>query len=279
MKQFIRLGLGVVGILLAFATLAFYFRWPIVADIWPWPGSAYNPNLTPLSFYFLSSITAAIAAPVLWIVLTNKLHAAVPGAIDLLVTFIGLSIFMAQSYAAEPSNTHVLIGALLMGSGAVFSAVILFFGRGIPLHDARPLPKLVRYSFYVFITGLIVVGGALVLKMPNIMPWTLSIEAQVVYGWTFLGAAVYFIFAVLNPRWENAAGQLIGFLAYDIVLILPFLRHFSDVLPQHRLSLIIYTSVVVYSGLVAIYFLFIHKPTRVFGGENALSREGAPIKG
>ncbi|MFN8529532.1 MAG: hypothetical protein U0670_13045 [Anaerolineae bacterium] len=274
MKQFIRLGLGISGIALALAAVAFYFRWPVVAHIWPWPGDAYTPSMSPLSFYFLSSIAAAVAAPLLWIVLTNKLHAAVPGAIDLLVTFTGLTVFMVQSYAADSANSNLLISAVVMGGGAVFSAVVLFSGRNVPLHDARPLPLLVRLSFYLFILALTVVGGAMVLKIPNIMPWTLSIEAQIVYGWAFLGAAVYFLFAVLNPRWENAAGQLIGFLAYDVVLILPFIRHFSDVLPQHRLSLIIYTAVVVYSALIAIYFLFLHKPTRVFGGDD----KGVPMR-
>jgi hypothetical protein len=56
---------------------------------------------------------------------------------------------------------------------------------------------------------------------------------------------------------------LLGFLAYDLVLIGPFLQHFSTVRPEMRLSLVLYTAVVVYSGLLAIYFLFLHPPTRL----------------
>ncbi|MBX3080792.1 MAG: hypothetical protein KF716_04100 [Anaerolineae bacterium] len=67
---------------------------------------------------------------------------------------------------------------------------------------------------------------------------------------------------MFDPSWHNAAGQLLGFLAYDVVLIVPFIQHFSDVIPEHRVSLIVYTTVVVGSALLAIYYLFIHPETR-----------------
>ena len=37
----------------------------------------------------------------------------------------------------------------------------------------------------------------------------------------------------------------------------------STVTPEHRLGLWIYTIVVIYSGLLASYYLFIHRPTRL----------------
>ena len=84
-----------------------------------------------------------------------------------------------------------------------------------------------------------------------------------VIGWMFFGAAMYFAYALLRPSWLNSAGQLIGFLAYDLVLIVPFLTRLPGVAPEHKLGLIIYTAVVTYSGLLAIYYLLIYKPTRV----------------
>jgi hypothetical protein len=51
----------------------------------------------------------------------------------------------------------------------------------------------------------------------------------------------------------------LGFLAYDLVLIIPFLQHFANVRPEMLLSLTIYTAVVSYSGLL----LFVHPPTRL----------------
>ena len=68
--------------------------------------------------------------------------------------------------------------------------------------------------------------------------------------------------ALRSPRWHSARGQLLGFLAYDLILIGPFLAHFNTVNPVHRLSLTIYTLVLVYSGALAVYYLFVNKTTR-----------------
>jgi hypothetical protein len=75
---------------------------------------------------------------------------------------------------------------------------------------------------------------------------------------------VYFFYSLLRPSWVNSAGQLVGFLAYDVVLIVPFLMRLPTVAPEQRLGLSIYTAVVIYSGLLAAYYLFIHKPTRLW---------------
>lgn len=63
----------------------------------------------------------------------------------------------------------------------------------------------------------------------------------------------------------NASGQLAGFLAYDIVLLPPFLTRLPSVAPEYRVSLIIYTAVLVYSALIAGYYLFLHPETRLRG--------------
>jgi hypothetical protein len=84
----------------------------------------------------------------------------------------------------------------------------------------------------------------------------------VLYGWIFLGAACYFLYALINPKWANAQGQLLGFLAYDVVLIAPFLNHFTTVDPRLWINLVIYTGVIIYSGLLAAYYLLLNKATR-----------------
>jgi hypothetical protein len=45
---------------------------------------------------------------------------------------------------------------------------------------------------------------------------------MIIYGWMCLGAAAYLGYVVLRPKWQNACGQLAGFLAYDLVLFVPF---------------------------------------------------------
>ncbi|MEO6064047.1 MAG: hypothetical protein ABIQ99_19130 [Thermoflexales bacterium] len=262
--KLIRIGVGAAGIASILAAIALFFRWPIVADIWPWTGP--YATLSPLSLYFLSSIAAAVGAPVLWIAISDKLYAAAPGASNLLIAFIGIAVFMFQGFAAEPSNSRLLQSALLVSASAIANVVIYLAGRKMPDPDRRPLPALVRYSYFVFITALIIVGGQLILKIPGVLPWDISVEASVVYGWIFLGASVYFTYAVVRSTWGNAAGQLLGFLAYDVVLILPFIRHFSAARPEQIASLIVYTIVVVYSGLLAIYYLFINRETRIIAG-------------
>ena len=70
---------------------------------------------------------------------------------------------------------------------------------------------------------LIAAGTALVFHA-DIFPWALGAETSVIFGFIYLGAAAYFLYGVLDPRWPNAQGQLVGFLAYDLVLIGPVRR-------------------------------------------------------
>jgi hypothetical protein len=84
----------------------------------------------------------------------------------------------------------------------------------------------------------------------------------VIFGFIYLGAAVFFIYGFLQPYWSNAAPQLIGFLAYDLVLIGPFVDRFDEVSGRQLLSLSIYTAVLVLSGALAFHYLFLSDRTR-----------------
>ncbi len=96
----------------------------------------------------------------------------------------------------------------------------------------------------------------------NTFPWPLGPENSVLYGIIFLGAMAYFIYGLIYPVWGNACGQLIGFIAYDVVLIVPFVQHFTNVGIEMQTRLVIYTTVVALSGLFALYFVFLHPATR-----------------
>ena len=134
--------------------------------------------------------------------------------------------------------------------------MLAVWARRIPFHESAVSPPIVRLSFIAFAVILVLVGGALVLQLGNMFPWKLAREQSVLYGWIFLGAACYFLHALWMPAWGNARGQLMGFLAYDLVLIAPFLKHFSTVDPALRVNLIVYVAVLVYSGALAVYALF-----------------------
>ncbi|MEA3155438.1 MAG: hypothetical protein QOK44_3027, partial [Betaproteobacteria bacterium] len=57
--------------------------------------------------------------------------------------------------------------------------------------------------------------------------------------------------------------QLLGFLAYDLVLIVPFIQHFKTVRPDLWINLVIYVAVIAYSGGLAMYYLFLKRETRL----------------
>jgi hypothetical protein len=249
-----RLVLGMVSFLMLLTTYGFIMQSPLLGDLWPW--TSYSVELEPLSFYFLASIAAAIAAPLVWIAATGNFQTAPGGAINLAVTFGGIAVFFFQSHRADPGNDRLLPAAIVVGVWSLANLAIYFFTRKLPPIDPTPMPRPVCYSFWAFIVALVLVGGSMVLKVPNVMHWKITPEGSVVYGWLFLGASTYFAYALKKPLWENAVGPLLGFLAYDLVLIAPFLARFADVEPQYRTSLMIYTLVVVYSGLLATYYLF-----------------------
>ena len=90
----------------------------------------------------------------------------------------------------------------------------------------------------------------------NILPWPISRDISFLYGSVFLGAAVFFATAIKARVWGAAHGPLAGFLAYDLVLIGPFITMFPSISEKCLASLIVYTVVVVYSGALATWYLF-----------------------
>jgi hypothetical protein len=227
---------------------------PWATGLWPWPAK-------PLSYIFIASILAAIAVPVLWIALTGEAAAIRAGALDLSVMYGGMFIYVL-TLIGKPHEPRLWPYALAFGLAAAGSAGAFLFARQIPWADPRSMPQPVRLSFGVFAMVLIGAGGALLLHV-SIFPWQLGQETSVMFGLIFLGAATYFICGVLDPHWGNAVGQLAGFLAYDLVLLAPYIERFSTAQGGSLISLIIYVAFLVYSGTLASYYLFASKATRI----------------
>ncbi len=78
---------------------------------------------------------------------------------------------------------------------------------------------------------------------------------------------MYFLYGFVFAVWGNMRGQLLGFLAYDVILIVPFWEHTRNVAPEHQLSLMVYLGVIVYSMVLAVYYLFIQSQTRFRWGQ------------
>jgi hypothetical protein len=95
-----------------------------------------------------------------------------------------------------------------------------------------------------------------------VFPWAVLPDSSVIFGCIFLGNACYFLYGLLLPRWHNTKGQLLSFLAYDLALIFPFLMLFPAIQPRFLVSLVVYIVVLVVSGGIAVYYLFIDRATR-----------------
>jgi len=266
MNKFFRGGLVLGGTVTIIYAAGFFLQAPWATLIWP----IKSPRLSNI---FISSILAAIGTPIVWIGLADEARAMVGGALNLLVTNVG---FAAAAFTFQSRNPQpvMLIFGIFSSLMAVLCIGLVVYGQRKPFQDTKPVPGIVRDSFIVFAIALQVTSIALLTQRPNIFPWPLSGENSVMYGGIFLGAMWYFLYGVVYPVWSNARGQMIGFLAYDLVLIVPFVVHFQAIRPEMLTSLIVYTTVISYSGLLAVYFLFIHPATRFsFGRSGIISQD------
>jgi len=253
---FTRALLIIIGAVLLVLCAGFFFGNADALALWPWPDGR-------LSYVFIASILAAIGAPVLWMGLSGELAAMRGGALDFTVTYSGIAITLllfGASIAEMISVKSFLTAAIV---SVLFNMFLYMAVSNLPFKDNRPAPWLLRISFLLFTLILIGVGAALIMGYQTVFPWPLKPQTSVVFGWIFMGAATYFLYGFLKPVRGNVTGQLIGFLAYDLILFVPFLKHFDTVKPEHQLSLTVYSGVLIYSAVLSLYFLLIHPTTRL----------------
>jgi hypothetical protein len=174
---------------------------------------------------------------------------------------IGLTTSIYFFLLSSQGRAHMTLFGVIAALSAATSLIAFFWSLRIPLKESRPMPKPVKVSFWIFIASLFLSGGALILRAP-IFPWALKPDTSVIFGCIFLGDAFYFLYGMFRPNWHNALGQLLSFLAYDLVLILPFVGLLNTVEPERRINLVVYTAVLIYSGGLAVYYLFINPQTR-----------------
>lgn len=258
-----RVALVAGGVVVLAVALVFLFVPGWAQHLWPW-------EMSRLSRIFIASILAASAVPVIWAGWADEMAAVASGSIDLTVMYALMAIYLLVLGPAAPNPGATFLGGLSVAF-AIGLALLFRWSERVPFRDARPTPRPVLLSFWAFGALLTVVGTLLALGFPNIFPWPLPRDASAMYGFIYLGAAAYFAYGVARPVWGNAKGQLLGFLAYDIVLIPPFLMHFSTVQPQMLTSLIVYTTVLFFSAAIAVHYLFLNPATRL-----GMSSSGQP---
>ncbi len=248
----IRILTCIAGLVILALAFGFIFRLPLALRLWPWEDGRY-------SYLFVGSILAAASAAALWIGWTGELAVLPAGSLNIFVIALSTSIYFFNLVSQGRSGMLIFgIASIVM---ALMGAAAFLWSRRLPLSDPRPTPGLVRVSFGIFIVSLFLAAGALILHLP-VFPWDLNPDTSIVFGCIFLGDAFYFIYGLFRPRWGNAFGQLLSFLAYDLVLIIPFVLLFDTVKPDHRINLIVYTAVLIYSGGLAAYYLLFNPQTR-----------------
>lgn len=257
MRFAIQLGLIIVGIAALGIALAVGRNVPEVVGLWPY-STTYG-----LSRIFIASMFGAIGAPIVWIGLSGDLGAIRPGAINVIAVGVGLAAQATWIIAFEAATPELTIFAIATWAVVVAVGVAMVLARNQPWRDPRPTPWLVRLAFGLFTFVLLVAGGLLVQRI-QIFPWVLDRDNAVAYGIMFLGAAAYFVYGLVEPVWSNARGQLIGFLAYDAVLFVPYLELWPSTAGDQRLGLTVYLAVLAISGMIAIWFLFFN-PIWKFG--------------
>ena len=264
MRSWLRILLALVaaGNLVLAAGYALQLPWAI--GTWPWETGR-------LSYLFIASILAAISAGAGWIAWSAETGSLPAGFLNLTITLGGISAYLFLT-ATEPDRGTLLPYAI--GAGVLAAANLVAFGWTLRVSApvAAPTPRLVRGSYVAFTAILVAVGLALILRTPGVMPWPLDPDTSVVIGWIFLGDAFYFLYAVLRPRWDAARAQLWSFLAYDVVLVVPLMAHYPAAPPELRTNVLVYSAVLVYSGALAVYYLFIDVHTRGWGS----AAEGTP---
>src|SRR5688572_27065450 len=242
------------GLLILIAAFGFIFQLPFEMSLWPWEDGRY-------SYLFIGSILAAVSAAAFWIGWTGEFGALPAGSLNILVIGLTSSIYFFK-LTFQDGRSDMLPYAVVALVMAIAGGIAFLWSRRISLSDSRLMPSLVRFSFGFFTASLFFAGVALILRNP-IFPWALNPDTSVIFGCIFLGDAFYFLYGLIYPRWYNALGQLLSFLAYDLVLIIPFLSLAKSIQPEHLVSLIVYLIVLIYSGGLAIYFLFINPQTRL----------------
>ncbi len=238
------------------AAVLFLIRAPVMVGMWPIPGTG------DMTFILLASFFAAAAASTAWAVIWGEAGSVVGIALDYVVIFVPLSIVAATTDPARGGSAVAFIMPTL--AGVVAGVVLLWWSWPQPLLDPRPTPRFLRAAFVMFTVALLFAGGALVARVPDILPWPLTPDHSVVAGTMFLGSASYFAYALVRPRWTNAGGQLAGFLAYDVMLIVPLATRSDSAYSERGPNLWAYVAVIVSSAIVAVWYLLLAPETRMF---------------
>jgi hypothetical protein len=248
-----------IGIMQLVFAAGFFFQQAWATSLWPVPD-------TRLSFAFIAAILAGGGAPLIWIGISGKVSGLAGYGLSFGIMYGGMALAALLFYLRNGS-TALAWFAIVMGIAAGVCAFLFVRARNYA-PESQPTPLIVRLAFIAEVFVLAGAGILLLLKIPNTLPWNLSPESSVLYGWVFLGLAFYYLYAVVNPQWIHALGPLLGFLVYDLVLFLPLFARYGNLQPEHVFGQVAASAIIVFSAGLGIYFLFVNPSTRLGTGSN-----------
>ncbi len=183
--------------------------------LWPLP----DVRMTTI---FLASLVATTATLIIWPILRDDLGALVAPAINLALATPAIGLYLLWLAFRRDDGGLVAPGITFVTFGIVWAA-IGFWARRVPIRDGRRLPGWVRAVFVGFCAILIPAGIALLVQADRVFPWDISPENSTVAGVAFLSAASLFAVIVARPLWIFGEMALASFLAYDLVLAVPYI--------------------------------------------------------
>ncbi|MEZ5646136.1 MAG: hypothetical protein R3E94_12000 [Burkholderiaceae bacterium] len=252
------------AVIFAWLALALIVAEPHVVASWPWPE-------VDMSFLFLGSITASVATVWMSVALSGELAALSGVGLNIVVAALPSAVYLGWQRLTD-ARPDLGPGLALAMASCVFGLWLWRMTHALPVRDPRPLPHVVRLAYLAFIVTLTVAGFMLVAQR-QVFPWRLHPSSATVFGFIFLGAAAFFANAVYRGRWSVAAPALWGFLAYDLVLFVPYSRllfadgpspddFYGEGQSINMTSLKIYLSVLAASTLLALHAALVNPATR-----------------
>jgi hypothetical protein len=237
-------------------TVGYLFQLSWATATWPWP-------VNPLDFILVSSFLAGATVTILWLGFVGDWGAATGATMNVGSMNIGAAAFLFEKYS-ETHDDRFLSRAIAFTVFALINVGAFVWTLRFRIKDKRPADVVLKLFFAVASGLLLFAAVQLMRKSPTIFPWPLEEDTSIMFGWLFMGSAVYFTYGLLRPSWHNMRGQLLAFLAYDLILIPPYTYLFPLVQPDHMPSLITYMIVLIVSAVLSIFYLFIHKRTRAW---------------
>lgn len=238
----------------ALLAFGFYTQHPAALEAWPWRDGR-------MSNVFVASILAAVAAPLAWTAWSGRIAGTAGGFIHLALMFAGIASVLLPLAASQGLPRIRLFGFGAVAA-AVGSAALGLWAQRLAPRDTRPLPLGMRLWFVVFLL-ILAPGGLSLLAGRPVFPWPLKPETSQVYGWVFLSAMCSFVYPLLRGRMEYAHIGLWGFVAYDAVLIPPFMAMLDTVEPRFQGSLHLYLAILALTAAVSVWYLLVARATSI----------------